>query len=136
MYGLSLGLLLVALQFMKYKWLMLQNPSEWYAGAIALLFTIVGIWAGTAWRKQNNKAPVPDATLPIDNSKVITKLGITPRELDVLKLMALGHSNQEIADQLFVSLNTVKTHISNLLTKLGAERRTQAIQIAKQLGLL
>jgi ATP/maltotriose-dependent transcriptional regulator MalT len=121
---------------MKYKWQMLQNHSEWYAGAIALLFTIVGIWAGTTWRKKNKNAHVSEATLSNDNSKVISKLGITPRELDVLHLMALGHSNQEIADLLFVSLNTVKTHISNLLTKLGAERRTQAIQIAKQLGLL
>ena len=133
-YGLSLGLLLAALQAFQYKWIILKNAVEWYAGLIALLFTAVGIWAGIklTGKKQAPATPHP----PPSPEAAMLKLGITPRELEVLQLMEKGHSNQEIADRLFVSLNTVKTHISNVLSKLQAERRTQAIQRAKSLGLL
>jgi two-component system, NarL family, response regulator LiaR len=136
-YGASLGLLLVALQFFRYKWIMVRYATEWYAGLIALLFTGLGIWAG---QKLTQKVRSATLTQPDTGMKpaqdLLTQFGITPREWEVLQLMAQGHSNQEIADQLFVSLNTVKTHISNVLSKLNAERRTQAVQKAKTLGLL
>ena len=137
MYGLSLGLLLVALQAIQYKWMFEKSATEWYIGVIALLFTILGIWAGDKF-KRNKSLPLKIAPEAFDKTAeaAMLKIGITPRELEVLQLMTLGHSNQEIADQLFVSLNTVKTHISNLLSKLDADRRTQAIQKAKTLGLL
>ncbi len=97
----------------------------------------LGIWAG---QKIIRKKVTPDTIVPPpafqSSEAAMAKFGITPRELEVLQLIALGHSNQEIADQLFVSLNTIKTHISNVLAKLDAERRTQAIQKAKTLGLL
>ncbi|MBL7825582.1 MAG: response regulator transcription factor [Saprospiraceae bacterium] len=136
LYGLSLGLLLVSLQFFRYKWIFVRNQTEWYAGAVALVFCIAGIWLGTHWKQQRFK------TLPVESnpiqppSKILEQLGITPREFEVLQLIAQGHSNQEIADQLYVSLNTIKTHISNLFSKLDADRRTQAIKKAKTLGLI
>ena len=63
-------------------------------------------------------------------------LGMTRRELEILELIAQGMSNQEIADKLFVSPNTVKTHASRVFEKLGAKRRTQAVQLGKEFGLL
>lgn len=136
-YGLALGLLLVAMQFFQYKWILLRHSAEWYIGLIALIFTILGVWAGTRLTRKNPASVAPPNPPPLQSSETVAQeLGITPRELDVLRLIALGHSNQEIADTLFVSLNTVKTHISNVLSKLDAERRTQAIQKAKTLGLL
>ena len=137
LYGGSLGLLLVALQVFKYKWVLVKNDLEGYVGAIALLFTAIGVWVGS--RLLAKKAPLLPTAMPNDaapDKALLTKHGLTPREYDVLQLMALGHSNQEIAGQLFVSLNTVKTHISSILSKLNAERRTQAVQKAKMLGLL
>lgn len=139
LYGLALGLLLAALQFFEYRWMLMRHAEEWYVGLVALLFAAVGIWAGTVWnRKKSPPAPaaIAAAAAP-ERSKaaVLEQLGITPRELEVLEWMARGLSNQEIADRMFVSLNTVKTHASNVFAKLGAQRRTQAIQQAKALGI-
>jgi len=137
LYGLALGLLLVSLQFLQYKWVFVKNSVEWYVGVIALLFTVLGIWAGTRFvRKKTIIVEVPIVEKFQSSEDAIVKIGLTPRELEVLQLMAQGLSNQEIADQLFVSLNTIKTHISNVLSKLEAERRTQAIQKAKALKIL
>lgn len=137
LYGLVLGLLLAALQFFQYKLVILEHAVEWYVGIIALLFTALGIWAGRKW---THRVPAATAHPPVTPARpkeeVLEKLGITPREFEVLELMAQGLSNQEIADRLFVSLNTVKTHTSNVFAKLDAQRRTQAIQKAKMLGLL
>ena len=137
LYGLVLGLLLAALQFFQYRLVVMEHAEEWYIGLIALLFTGLGIWAGG---KLTRKKPADDSPVVTTafrpKEEVLEKLGITPREMEVLELIALGLSNQEIADQLFVSLNTVKTHTSNVLSKLDAQRRTQAIQKAKELGLL
>lgn len=135
-YGLSLGLLLAALQFFKYKWMLVQHNTEWYVGLVALIFSVVGIWAGIRFAGKKSVGGEPAIATTRPSAEVAAQLGLTPRELDVLALIADGCSNQEIADRLFVSLNTVKTHISNLLSKLDAERRTQAIQKAKTLGLI
>ena len=137
-YGLILGLLLVALQFFQYRLVVLEHAVAWYIGLIAILFTAVGIWAG---KKLTGRQPVavdPPATGEAfrPREETVEKLGLTPREMEVLELMAHGLSNQEIANRLFVSLNTVKTHTSNVYSKLDAQRRTQAIQKAKLLGLL
>lgn len=138
LYGLALGLLLAALQFFQYRLVVLQHAVEWYVGLVALLFMGLGIWAG---RKLTAKKPATSPVLPGQEpvrpkEEVLEKTGITPREYEVLELMAQGLTNQEIADRLYVSLNTVKTHTSNVFGKLDAQRRTQAIQKAKALGLL
>lgn len=137
LYGAVLGLLLVLLQFSRYKLLLATHAEEWYVGLVALLFTGVGAWTAMQFVRPRN-APLPP-TLPEPRpipAKRLEMHHITPREYEVLLLMAEGLSNQEIADRLFVSLHTVKTHASNLLSKLGAQRRTQAIQVAKALGIL
>ena len=107
---------------------------EFYLGVVALVFTAVGIWAGLRLTRPKTKVIVQkDFTF---NEEEFNRLGISKRELEVLELMAQGLSNQEIADKLFVSLNTVKTHSANLFIKLDAKRRTQAVQRAKDLQLI
>lgn len=132
LYGFAIGMLLVAIRFMQYRWIFLKNASEWYAAVLALLFCILGIWAGMKLSARNTPGRIIHPHTPAN----LTETGITPRELEVLMLIAQGHSNQEIADQLFVSLNTVKTHISSVLSKLDVQRRTQAVQKAKAMGLI
>lgn len=137
LYGLALGLLLAALQFFQYRLVILEHAVEWYVGLVALLFTALGIWAGRKWTRKKTADETLAAIAPFrPKEDVLEQLGITPREMEVLELIAQGLSNQEIADRLFVSLNTVKTHTSNVFSKLDAQRRTQAIQKAKTLGLL
>lgn len=138
-YGLALGVLLAALQAARYRLMVLDNAQELYIGLIALLFTVLGIWAGhrlTAGRKKEVITPVPTPLSGPALEQALEKLNITPREYEVLQYIAEGLSNQEIAARLFVSLNTVKTHIANLFSKLDVQRRTQAVQKAQALGLL
>jgi len=143
LYGTVLGLLLVVLNYFQYRLVLMLNAVEWYVGIIALVFTALGIWAGRKLADRSSpKTDLPatdsvktEAPSCLDTGAVLAKHNITPREYEVLHLMAQGLSNQEIADRLFVSLHTVKTHASNLLAKLDAQRRTQAIQKAKSLGL-
>jgi NarL family two-component system response regulator LiaR len=109
---------------------------EFYLGLIAILCTALGVWAGLRLTKPKRiLVPISSSDFKL-NEELLTQTGISKREYAVLELMAKGHSNQEIADELFVSLNTIKTHSSNLFIKLDAKRRTQAIQRAKQLGLI
>jgi len=142
LYGVVLGLLLAALQAARYRLLILDHAQEMYFGLIALLFTVLGIWAGyrlTSGRKEKNESALQTLPAPLAGPALelaLEKLTITPREYEVLQCIAQGLSNQEIAERLFVSLNTVKTHTSNLFAKLGAQRRTQAVQKAQALGLL
>jgi two-component system, NarL family, response regulator LiaR len=141
LYGAILGVLLVLLQYSHYRFILISYAFEWYAGLIALLFTAVGIWAGSLLTQPRNIPESPATTtmaMPAfqPNEARLQALRLTPREYEVLVLISEGKSNQEIAETLFVSLNTVKTHAANVLSKLGAERRTQAVQKAKEWGLI
>lgn len=136
LYGGSLGLLLASLQFSQYRLLMTGDGEKWYVGLVAVLFAATGIWAGRRLVAAKKALPAPPPPPPRPKMETLDLLGITPRELEVLEQMALGLSNQEIAEKLFVSLNTVKTHTSNVFSKLGVQRRTQAIQKAKELELI
>jgi DNA-binding CsgD family transcriptional regulator len=130
-YGACGGLLILVLQLVEYRFLVIQHSLEIYGALVAAIFAGVGIWLGLRLTRRERVA-VPFAL----NRERIGTLGITPRELEVLELVAQGLSNREIAERLFVSENTVKTHSSRLFEKLGAKRRTQAVQIAKELGLI
>lgn len=140
-YGLCGGVLIVVLRLIEFRFLVVEHSLEIYGGLIALLFTVLGIWFGLKLtRKQEvvivKEVPVP-STLPFAlNEERLKDSGITRRELEILELMAQGMSNREIADKLFVSENTVKTHSSRLFDKLGARRRTQAVQLGKEMGLI
>ena len=133
-YSVAMAALLFMLRVVDYRYRLYDMSTEFYLGVVALFFTSLGLWAGrklTANRPNESKAvlqPIVSA-VPID-------IGISPRETEILRLIAAGHSNQEIADSLFLSLNTVKKHTSALLRKLEAERRTQAVQNARTLGLI
>jgi NarL family two-component system response regulator LiaR len=133
-YALSLAALIGLLKFLQYKYLIRDLSIEFYLGLLAILFTAVGIWAGRKLTSQGKK--VSNNQIFSRDESVVQKLGLSKRELEVLEYMASGLSNQEIADKIFVSLNTVKTHTSNLFVKLDAKRRTQAIQRARDLKLI
>lgn len=139
LYSLCGGVLITVLKLTEYRFLVLEHSFEIYAGLIAALFSGLGIWLGlTLTRKRPQvSAPAPPATNPftVDTDRQ-SELGITPRELEILVLIAAGLSNREIADRLFVSQNTVKTHSSRLFDKLGAKRRTQAVQLGKEARLI
>jgi two-component system, NarL family, response regulator LiaR len=137
-YGIILALLLIMMQFVQYRLLIIRHADTWYTGVVALVCCAAGIWAGLRWHRR--QAPLPETNTPDLNVEMghaaIIKLGITPRELEVLRHIANGLSNQQIADTMYVSLNTVKTHTSHVFAKLDVQRRTQAIQKAKELGIL
>jgi DNA-binding CsgD family transcriptional regulator len=140
-YGLCGGLLIVLLKLVEYRFLIIEHSIEIYGGLIALVFASLGIWLGLrlTGRKEVvvvKEVPVYAGETFVVNEERVRELGITPRELEILGLMSAGLSNREIGEKLFVSENTVKTHSSRLFDKLSAKRRTQAVQIGKQLGLL
>ena len=113
-----------------------------YMGAIAVLFTAVGVWAGLKLTRKKEVVIVKEVAVLVDrdnfvlNENLLKQLSISKREYEVLELIANGMSNQEIADKLFVSLNTIKTHSSRLFEKLEVSRRTQAVEKAKSMGLI
>jgi DNA-binding CsgD family transcriptional regulator len=140
-FGLVGGVLVVLLKLTEYRLLVIEHSFELYAGLIAAIFAALGIWLGirlNASRRQviTVEVPQPNGQPFTLNQKKRDQLGITPRELEILELVAAGMSNREIAGKLYVSENTVKTHCARAFDKLGAKRRTQAVQLGKELGLI
>ena len=138
-YGLLGGILIVVLKLVEYRFLVLEHSLEIYGGIVALIFAGLGIWLGlklTRTRETVVVREVPVAGPFIRNEKRVDELGITPREMEILEAMAAGLSNREIGERLFVSENTVKTHAARLFDKLSAQRRTQAVQRAKEAGII
>jgi two-component system, NarL family, response regulator LiaR len=147
LYAVSLVAILILLQLLQYKLLLVNHSYEIYMLCIALLFTGLGIWLALKLMKPKKEIQtvivekkVYEKLLTEEELQAIEKekqkLGLSSREMEVLELMAQGFSNQEIADRLFLSLPTVKTHSSNLFLKLDVKRRTQAIEKARQLRLI
>ena len=139
LYGILGGVLIAVLKVVEYRYLVLEHSLEIYGGIVALLFSALGIWLGL--RLTRTRATVVVREVPVmgpftRNEMQLQQLGITPRELEILEAMAGGFSNREIAERLFVSENTVKTHAARLFDKLSARRRTQAVQRAKEAGLI
>ncbi len=132
-YGIAMAALIGLLKLVEYKYLVRDIPLEFYVGLVALLFTSLGIWVGL--RLTRPKVIDLSAPFEIDTAN-LQKLGISKREYEVLELISCGHSNQEIADKLFVSISTIKSHVANLFAKLDANRRTQAIRRAKELRII
>ncbi len=143
-YGVLGGILITLLKLTEYRFLVLDRSIEIYGALVAATFAGLGIWLGLRLRKPGNsveKVVIREVPVPVEGPFVLNEakrneLGITPRELEILDLIAKGLSNREIAEKLFVSENTVKTHSSRLFDKLSAKRRTQAAQIGKELGLI
>ena len=148
-FGLVGGLFIATLQYTEYRFVIIEHSIELYGVLIAILFATFGIWLGLRITRRREiirktivvrevlvpaEAPAIESFAP--NTARQQRLGITARELEILTLIARGFSNREIATQLFVSENTVKTHCARAFDKLGAARRTQAVQRGKELGLL
>ncbi len=133
LYGLSLAALVFVLKYLEYRLIVRDLTIEIYVGIVALFFTAMGVWVGLKLTRKKVVLIGPEFSL---NAAELQRLGISKREHEVLELMSKGLSNQEIADKLFVSLNTIKTHSSNLFLKLEVSRRTQAIQKARDLRLI
>jgi DNA-binding CsgD family transcriptional regulator len=141
LYGILGGVLVAALALVEYRFLIVQHSLEIYGGIVALIFSAIGIWLGLKLTRTRElvvvrEVPVSVAGAFVRNTARQEELGITPRELEILELIAAGLSNREIAGRLFVSENTVKTHSGRLYDKLSARRRTQAVQRAKEAGLI
>ena len=132
-YAIALAALTGILKFIEYRFYVRDLSLEFYLGAVAILFAGLGVWAGLRLTRRRVVIANPNFKF---NEPELQRLGISKRDYEVLELMAQGLSNHEIVDKLFVSLNTVKTHSSNLFMKLDARRRTQAVRRAKEFGLL
>jgi DNA-binding CsgD family transcriptional regulator len=146
-FGLLGGVLIAALKLIEYRFLVVEHSVEIYGGIVALIFSMVGIWLGLKLTRSRERVIVREVPVPVEvpvrapapfvaDQERVRQLGITPRELEILEAIAAGLSTREIAARLFVSENTVKTHASRLFDKLNAKRRTQAVQIAKEAGLI
>ena len=141
LYGFIGGVLIAALKLIEYRFLVLEHSLEIYGGIVALIFAGVGIWLGLKLTKTRTEVVVREVPVPVTvafsrNEARVEELGLTPRELEILEAMAAGLSNKEIGERLFVSENTVKTHAARVFSKLSASRRTQAVQKAKEAGLI
>jgi len=136
LYGLTGGALIALVKLIEYRFLVIEHSLAIYGGIVAAVFAALGIWLGLKFARTKEVVVVRDAKPFAINKAALDTLGITPREHEILTLIAAGMSNREIAGKLFVSENTVKTHSSRLFDKLNARRRTQAVQIAKESGLI
>jgi len=140
LYGISMALLLFFLKWLELRFVIIDHGLELYVGAVAVVFTGLGIWLALKVVRPKVKVieheVYVNGTRPVLDEKTRADLNLSKRELEVLQLMADGLSNKEIADRLFVSLSTVKTHSNNLFDKMNVERRTQAIDKARRLGII
>ncbi|MEO8674837.1 MAG: LuxR C-terminal-related transcriptional regulator [Casimicrobiaceae bacterium] len=141
LYGILGGALIALLKAIEYRYLVVEHSVEIYGGLVALIFVTFGIWLGLRITSRKERVVVREVAVPAPanftlNEEKLAEIGMTPREHEILELIAAGFSNKEIAGRVFVSENTVKTHSSRVFEKLGARRRTQAVQRAKTLGLI
>jgi DNA-binding CsgD family transcriptional regulator len=141
LFGLVGGVLIAFLKFIEYKHFVREYTSEMYGGLVALIFTAIGIYLGLKWTRSKQIVIVKEVPVHANgpfviNAEKLKDLGITQREHEILGLIAQGLSNREIGERLFVSENTVKTHSSRLFEKMSVNRRVQAVQKAKDLGLI
>jgi two-component system, NarL family, response regulator LiaR len=145
-YSISLALLLFLLKWLELRFIIFDHSFEIYIGFIAVIFTALGIWLALKLSKPKIETVVVEKEVYVNppagqaafelNTSLVSQLELSKRELEILGLLARGHSNQEIAAKLFVSLSTVKTHNQNIFEKLDVKRRTQAIEKAKRLNLI
>jgi ATP/maltotriose-dependent transcriptional regulator MalT len=143
MYGIAGAVVIAILQAIEFRWVIIEHSVEIYGGLVAIVFAGVGLWLGRKLTRPKERVIVREVEVMVptplefvrDEARV-AELGLTPRELEILELIASGLSNKEIADRVFVSENTVKTHSSRVFEKLDVRRRTQAVQQGKALRLI
>jgi DNA-binding CsgD family transcriptional regulator len=131
LYALALALGAALLKWLEYRYVARAFSTEIYVALLALGFISLGVWAG------RKLTPAPTAGEGFTrNEAAIRSLGLSPRECEILALLASGQSNKELARTLAISPNTVKTHIARVYEKLEVERRVQAIEKARWLALI
>jgi DNA-binding CsgD family transcriptional regulator len=130
LYGIVLAAAALLLHWFEYRHAMRLHSTEFYVVAIALIFTVIGLWAGYRLTPVSLRADF------IRNDAAVSALGLSIREVEVLTLIAEGHSNKLIARHLAISPNTVKSHMARLYEKLEVASRTQAIGRARALEIL
>lgn len=142
LYGLLLAILVFLLKWLQWKFLIADNATDIYIGLIAVFFTILGVWIATQLIKPKTQTLIVEKEVYVScsdgftmNEAELHKLNLSNREYDVLQLLTKGYSNAEIADNLCLSLSTIKTHVSNLLSKMDVKSRAQAIEKAKRLKI-
>lgn len=142
LYGLLMAIMVFALKWLQWKYLIADNSLDIYIGLVAIFFTLLGVWVATQLTKSKIQTVIVEKevyVIPPDdlaiNEVELKKLNLTKREYEVLKLLTQGHSNSEIAENLFLSLSTVKTHVSNLFVKMDVKNRIQAVEKAKRLKI-
>lgn len=142
LYALLMAVLAFVLKWLQWKLLIQDNAIDIYIGLIAVFFTTLGVWIATQLLKPKIQTVIVEKEvhlpIPIEdsiNKRELEKLKLSAREYEVLQLLTQGHSNAEIAERLFLSLSTVKTHVSNLFSKMDVKSRTQAIEKAKRLKI-
>ena len=142
-YSISLAFLLFLLKWLELRFIIFDHSFEIYIGFIAVIFTALGIWLALKLSKPKIETVVVEKEVYVNRNEnfvldtsLVSQLELSKRELEILSLLAQGHSNQEIAEKLFVSLSTVKTHNQNLFEKLDVKRRIRAVEKAKRLNLI
>ena len=142
LYGASLAILLLLMKWLEWRFLVIDHALELYAGAVAILFTGLGIWLAKKLTRPKTNTMIVEKQVFVKtdhfvlNEAELARLRLSKRELEVLQLMADGLSNLQIAERLFVSLNTIKTHSSKIFEKLEVQRRTQAVEMARKLNII
>lgn len=144
LYGAGLAIAAIALQLLQYKMVIINHSLELYGVALAIIFTIAGLVLGKKLTRpkeiiiEKTIASTGGATNVVFtvDEQLLRKLNISKREYEILELISRGYTNQQIADEAYISLNTVKTHTSNLFLKLDVSRRTQAVVKARELSLI
>lgn len=138
-YGLTLAILVFVLKLLQWKFLIVDNTIDIYVGLVAVFFTVLGIWVASQLIKSKVETVIVEKEVPEKfeiNETELQKLNLSTREYEVLQLLAKGYSNSEISEQLFLSVSTIKTHVSNLFTKMDVKNRTQATEKAKRLKII
>ena len=131
LYALALALAVTGLEWLQFRYVSRAFSTEIYIVLLAASFAALGLWAGHRLTRRRSVAPGFER-----NDAALRSLGLTPREYEILGLLAAGQSTKEIARQLEISPNTAKTHIASVYQKLEVQRRTQAIHKARELALI
>lgn len=142
LYALLMAVLVFVLKWLQWKFLIQDHAIDLYIGLIAVFFTALGVWIATQLLKPKTETVIVEKEVHLHlpgegsiNEQALEKLKLSNREYEVLQLLIRGYSNAEIANDLYLSLSTVKTHVSNLLSKMDVKSRTQAIEKAKRLKI-
>jgi DNA-binding CsgD family transcriptional regulator len=139
-YGITLAIIIFILKWLEMRYVLVDQQLDTYIGLIAIIFTGLGIWLALKLRKPKVETVIVEKEIYLSdfsiNEEEIKRLNLSKRELEVLQLMAEGLSNQEIAEKLFVSLNTIKTHSAQIFEKMEVKRRTQAVDLGKKLSII